>query len=90
MRRKGVAIRLKPASLDVFRCIYVDVFSVAAALSDREELFRSFSQFPGRAVFVVDAWHEAHLPLARYYTELCRKWIIDCVCRLEDSSPLRR
>ncbi|MEM1598616.1 MAG: hypothetical protein QXP31_07695 [Pyrobaculum sp.] len=79
LRRKGVEVRLVPASLEVYSCVYVDVFSVAAALGDREELFRSFSQFPGRAVFVVDAWHESQLPLARQYAELCRKWLIDCL-----------
>jgi len=79
IKRKGVAVRLRPASLEGVSCLYVDVNSVAAALSDPEELFRSMASFPGRAVLVVDAWHETHLPLARRYLDLCRKWAVDCV-----------
>jgi len=85
VKRKGVAVRLRPATLEGVRCIYVDVNSVAAALKDPEELFRSMASFPGRAVLVVDAWHETHLPLARRYLELCRKWMVECV--LSESMP---
>jgi len=85
IRRKGVAARLRPASLEGVRCIYVDVNSVAAALKDQEELFRSMANFPGRVVLVIDAWHETHLPLARRYLELCRKWAVECL--LSESKP---
>jgi len=61
------------------------VNSVAAALKDPEELFRSMASFPGRVVLVVDAWHESHLPLAKRYLELCRKWVVECV--LSESKP---
>jgi len=54
-------------------------------LSDPEELFRSMASLPGRAVLVVDAWHESHLPLARRYLKLCRKWMVECV--LSESKP---
>jgi len=85
VKRKGVVAKLKPATLEVVTCLYVDVNSVAAALKDVEELFRSMASFPGRAVLVVDAWHESHLPLARRYLELCKKWLVDCV--LSESKP---
>jgi len=85
IRRKGVAARLRPASLEGVRCLYVDVNSVAAALRDPEELFRSMANFPGHVVLVVDAWHETHLLLARRYLELCRKWMVECV--LSESKP---
>jgi len=85
VKRKGVAVRLRQATLEGVRCLYVDVNSIAAALSDVEELFRSMANFPGRAVLVVDAWHESHLPLARRYLELCRKWMVECV--LSESKP---
>jgi len=85
VKRKGVAARLRPATLEGVSCLYVDVNSVAAALSDPEELFRSMANFPGRAVLVIDAWHETHLPLARRYLELCRKWMVECV--LSESKP---
>jgi len=85
IKRKGVAVRLRPATLEGVPCLYVDVNSVAAALKDPEELFRSMANFPGRVVLVVDAWHETHLPLARRYLELCRKWMVDCV--LSESKP---
>jgi len=58
---------------------------VAAALGDPEELFRSMASFPGRAVLVIDAWSETHMPLARRYLELCRKWMVECV--LSESKP---
>jgi len=76
---------LAPASLEGVSCLYVDVNSVAAALGDAEELFRSMAGFPGRAVLVVDAWHESHLPLARRYLDLCRRWVVECV--LSESKP---
>jgi len=85
IKRKGVVARLKPATLDGVSCLYVDVNSVAAALSDAEELFRSMASFPGRAVLVIDAWHETHLPLARRYLELCRRWLVECL--LSESKP---
>jgi len=85
VKRKGVSVRLRPSTLEGVQCLYVDVNSVAAALKDPEELFRSMASFPGRAVLVVDAWHETHLPLARRYLELCRKWMVDCV--LSESKP---
>ncbi|MEM0184216.1 MAG: hypothetical protein QXU93_11630 [Thermoproteus sp.] len=74
-----VEVELEPASLEGVNCVYVDVFSVAAAFSDKAELFRGFAEFPGRAVFVLDAWHESHMPLARRYRELCGRWAIECV-----------
>jgi len=85
VKRKGVVARLRPATLEGVRCLYVDVNSVAAALSDPEELFRSMSSFPGRVVLVVDAWHESQLSLAKRSLELCRKWIMECV--LSESKP---
>jgi len=85
VKRKGVAVRLRPATLEGVQCLYVDVNSVAAALKDPEELFRSMANFPGRAVLVIDAWHESHLPLARRYLDLCRKWMVECV--LSESKP---
>jgi len=85
IKRKGVAARLRPATLDDVSCLYVDVNSVAAALKDTEKLFRSLANFPGRVVLVIDAWHESHLPLARRYLELCKKWLVECV--LSESKP---
>jgi len=85
VKGKGVAVRLRPATLEGVQCLYVDVNSVAAALKDVEELFRSMASFPGRAVLIVDAWHESHLPLARRYLELCRKWMVECL--LSESKP---
>jgi len=85
VRRKGVSVKLRPTTLEGVQCLYVDVNSVAAALSDPEELFRSMASFPGRAVLVVDAWHESQLPLARRYLDLCRRWMVDCV--LSESKP---
>jgi len=85
VKRKGVSIRLRQATLEGVQCLYVDVNSVAVALKDVEELFRSTASFPGRAVLVIDAWHESHLPLARRYLDLCRKWMVDCV--LSESKP---
>jgi len=85
IKRKGVEAVLTPASLEGVQCLYVDANSVAAALSDPEELFRSMANFPGRAVLVIDAWNETHMPLARRYLEYCRKWMVDCV--LSESKP---
>jgi len=85
VKRKGVEVELAPASLDGVRCLYVDANSVAAALGDPEELFRSMASFPGRAVLVIDAWNETHMPLARRYLEYCRKWMAECV--LSESKP---
>jgi len=85
VKRKGVAVRLKPATLEGVQCLYVDVNSVAATLSDPEELFRSMANFPGRVVLVVDAWHESQLPLARRYLDLCRRWVVECL--LSESKP---
>jgi len=85
IKRKGVEVELTPATLEGVPCLYVDANSVAAALSDPEELFRSMANFPGRAVLVIDAWHETHMPLARHYLDLCRKWMVECV--LSESKP---
>jgi len=85
IKRKGVEVELVPATLEGVPCLYVDVNSVAAALKDPEELFRSMASFPGRAVLVIDAWNETHMPLARRYLEYCRKWMVDCV--LSESKP---
>jgi len=82
--KKGV-FELKPDSLSNYRRLYVDVFSVAAALSDPEELFRSAAEAGLDAVFVVDAWSEIHMPLARRYLEMCRRYGLDC--RLSEQKP---
>jgi hypothetical protein len=82
--RKGV-FNLKPDSPLNYRRLYVDVFSVAASLSQPEELFKSAAEAGLDAVFVVDAWHENHLPLARRYLELCRRHMLDC--RLSEQKP---
>jgi hypothetical protein len=82
--RKGV-FNLKPDSPLNYRRIYVDVFSVAASLSQPEELFVSAAEAGLDAVFVVDAWHESHMPLARRYLELCRRYGLDC--RLSEHKP---
>ena len=57
--------------------LYVDAFSIAASLSYPEELFRSAAESGVDAVFVIDAWHESHIPLARRYLEYCRKYGLD-------------
>lgn len=82
--RKGV-FNLKPDSPLNYRRLYVDVFSVAASLSQPEELFKSAAEAGLDAVFVVDAWHESHMPLARRYLELCRRYGFDC--RLSEQKP---
>jgi hypothetical protein len=82
--RKGV-FNLKPDSIANYRRLYVDVFSIAASLSQPEELFASAAEAGLDAVFVVDAWHESHMPLARRYLELCRRYGLDC--RLSEQKP---
>ena len=82
--RKG-RFDLKPDSIANYRRLYVDVFSIAASLSQPEELFASAAEAGLDAVFVIDAWHENHLPLARRYLELCRRHDLDC--RLSESKP---
>jgi hypothetical protein len=82
--RKGV-FELKPDSPANYRRLYVDVFSIEADLSDPEELFRSAAEAGVEAVFVVDAWSETHMPLARRYIELCGMYRLDC--RLSEQKP---
>ena len=82
--RKGV-FELRPDSPLNYSRLYVDVFSVAASLSSPEELFRSAAEAGVDAVFVVDAWHESHVPLARRYLELCRRYQLEC--RLSEHKP---
>ena len=82
--RKGV-FNPKPDSPLNYRRLYVDVFSVAASLSQPEEMFKSAAEAGLDAVFVVDAWHESHMPLARRYLELCRRYGFDC--RLSEQKP---
>jgi hypothetical protein len=82
--RKGKFV-LSPDSLLNYRRLYVDVFSMAASLSQPEELFKSAAEAGLSAVFVIDAWHENHLPLARRYLELCRRYGLDC--RLSEQMP---
>ncbi len=76
---------MTPDSIANYRRLYVDVFSVAAALSQPEELFASAAEAGLDAVFVVDAWHESHMPLARRYLDLCRRCSLDC--RLSEAKP---
>ena len=82
--RKGKFV-LSPDSLANYRKLYVDVFSMAASLARPEELFASAAEAGINAVFVIDAWHENHLPLARRYLELCRRYGLDC--RLSGQKP---
>ncbi len=82
--RKG-RFNLRPDSIVNYRRIYVDVFSVAAALSQPEELFASAAEAGLDAVFVIDAWHETHMTLARRYLDLCRRYGLDC--RLSEQKP---
>jgi hypothetical protein len=82
--RKG-RFSLRPDSIANYRRLYVDVFSLAASLSQPEELFASAAEAGVNAVFVVDAWHETHMPLARRYLELCRRYGLDC--RLSEQKP---
>jgi hypothetical protein len=82
--RKG-RFSLQPDSITNYRRIYIDVFSVAASLSQPEELFASAAEAGLDAVFVVDAWHESHMSLARRYLDLCRRYGLDC--RLSEQKP---
>jgi hypothetical protein len=82
--RKG-RFDLKPDSIANYRRLYVDVFSVAASLAVPEELFASAAEAGVNAVFVVDAWHESHMSLARRYLDLCRRYGLDC--RLSEQKP---
>jgi len=82
--RKG-RFDLRPDSIANYRRLYVDVFSIAASLAVPEELFASAAEAGVNAVFVLDAWHENHLPLARRYLELCRRYGLDC--RLSEAKP---
>jgi hypothetical protein len=82
--RKG-RFSLQPDSITNYRRLYIDVFSVAASLSQPEELFWSAAEAGVNAVFVVDAWHESHMPLARRYLDLCRRYGLDC--RLSEQKP---
>ena len=82
--RKG-RFSLRPDSITNYRRLYIDVFSIAASLTVPEELFASAAEAGLDAVFVVDAWHESHMPLARRYLELCRRYGLDC--RLSEQKP---
>jgi hypothetical protein len=82
--RKG-RFDLRPDSIVNYRRLYVDVFSIAASLAVPEELFASAAEAGVNAVFVIDAWHENHLPLARHYLDLCRRYGLDC--RLSEAKP---
>jgi hypothetical protein len=82
--RKG-RFSLRPDSITNYRRLYIDVFSIAASLTVPEELFASAAEAGLDAVFVVDAWHENHLPLARRYLELCHRYGLDC--RLSENKP---
>ncbi|MGC9117423.1 MAG: hypothetical protein ACP5I3_00360 [Thermoproteus sp.] len=75
----SLRVRLVPDALERYRCLAVDVFSVAASLKDEEELFRGFAEAGLPAVLVLDAWSETQLPLARRYLELCAKYGLNCV-----------
>jgi len=82
--RKG-RFSLRPDSIANYRRLYIDVFSIAASLSQPEELFVSAAEAGVNAVFVVDAWHETHMSLARRYLDLCRRYGLDC--RLSEQKP---
>jgi hypothetical protein len=82
--RKGRFV-LSPDSPANYRRLYVDVFSVAASLAVPEELFASAAEADINSVFVIDAWHENHLPLARRYLDLCRRYGLEC--RLSEQRP---
>lgn len=82
--RKG-RFDLAPDSIANYRRLYIDVFSLTASLSQPEELFASAAEAGVDAVFVIDAWHENHLPLARRYLELC--WRYGLECRLSEAKP---
>ncbi|AFA40282.1 hypothetical protein Pogu_2255 [Pyrobaculum oguniense TE7] len=76
---------LRPATLSEYSRLYIDVFSIAASLSQSEELFRWAAESGIDAVFVVDAWHESHIPLARRHLEHCRRYGLEC--RLSEQKP---
>ena len=82
--RKG-RFMLLPDSIANYHRLYVDVFSLAASLGRSEELFKSAAEAGLNAVFVVDAWHESHMPLARRYLGLCRRYGLEC--RLSEHKP---
>jgi len=82
--RKG-RFSLRPDSIVNYRRLYIDVFSLTASLSRPEELFASAAEAGVNAVFVVDAWHESHMSLARRYLDLCRRYGLDC--RLSEQKP---
>jgi len=82
--RKG-RFSLRPDSIANYRRLYIDVFSLAASLSQPEELFASAAEAGLDAVFVVDAWHESHMSLARRYLDLCRRYGLEC--RLSEQKP---
>jgi len=82
--RKG-RFSLQPDSPSNYSRLYVDVFSIAASLAQEEELFASAAEAGIRAVFVIDAWHETHMGLARRYLDLCRRYGLDC--RLSEAKP---
>jgi hypothetical protein len=82
--RKG-RFDLVPDSIANYRRLYVDVFSIATSLAVPEELFASAAEAGVNAVFVVDAWHENHLPLARRYLDLCQRYGLEC--RLSEAKP---
>jgi len=82
--RKG-KFTLTPDAPSKYRRLYIDVFSIAASLSQPEELFASAAEAGADAVFIIDAWHENHLPLARRYVELCQRHGLDC--RLSEQKP---
>ncbi len=82
--RKGKFV-LQPDSITNYRRLYVDVFSMAASLSQPEEIFASAAEAGIDAAFVIDAWHETHMPLARRYLELCQRYGLDC--RLSEAKP---
>jgi len=82
--RKGRFV-LRPDSITNYRRLYVDVFSIAASLAVPEELFASAAEAGVDAVFVIDAWHESHMSLARRYLDFCRRYGLDC--RLSEQKP---
>jgi len=82
--RKG-RFDLKPDSIVNYRRLYIDVFSLAASLSQPEELFVSAAEASVNAVLVIDAWHESHMSLARRHLDLCRRYGLDC--RLSEQKP---
>jgi len=84
-RNKKGKFVLTPDTPSKYSRLYIDVFSIAASLSQPEELFASAAEAGTNAVFVIDAWHENHLPLARRYLEMCQRYGLDC--RLSEQKP---